>query len=144
MKKTNLIPSTGKTTHGETLTITPSNFTGGLDKYKFELGEDINISKTHSIATLRFVSDTDIYYAFKTKNRLLVKAGSNIPYFNVIHTWSEEQYPDGIAEVAFDFRPTGVYGKDFDTSKINDGKENFEDDCDINVTATFEYYGPLD
>ena len=55
------VTATGKTTHGETITITPSNFTGGLSKYKFELGDDINISKAASSATLRFVTDTDIY-----------------------------------------------------------------------------------
>jgi hypothetical protein len=144
MKELDLTPATGKTTHGTAIQIKPSDFSGGLNKYKFELGEDINISKPQSSATLRFVTDTDIYYAFKTKNRLLVKAGGNVPYYNVIHTWSDEQYEDGIAEVHLDLRPVGVYGRDYDPSKINDGKENFEDECVINVTPTFEYFKSLD
>jgi len=83
--------------------------------------------------SLNLVSSADVYY----KDELIIKKGGLIPFYHQCQKWHEEQFVDGYAKVILDFRPSGVFGSNFDINNINDGNSNFGEDFKIEITPVY-------
>jgi len=118
--------------NGESQNINATGFVGGLCDVNFNLFDEFMINKNISSPTLKFISDTDIYY----DKILLLKEDAAIPFFNSVQTWATDQYSGGIARVILDLRVAGMGGDDFEPNMLNDGKGY---KLDFKIKATPEY-----
>jgi hypothetical protein len=110
-------------------------FKGGLGDATFKLDDDFYENQEISKNTLRFITDTDIYY----HDKIVVKKGGAITYFHRVQTWDyNDMFKFGEAKVVLDLRPPNVYGSDFDLGLLNDGKESWGADFSFLVTPTYD------
>ncbi|MEK6829613.1 MAG: hypothetical protein AABY15_05835 [Nanoarchaeota archaeon] len=135
---------TGFTALGTSQGSGATNWTGGLFDMAFALGTGFDVSKQQSSATLRFSATTDIYYSGANGNTLVVAAGGNVPYFNSVQTWANDQFENNIARVVLDLRPAGVYGSDFNAALLNDGAGSFGAAFVITSVPVYEVYNDLE
>lgn len=139
---------TGETVTGTFQQSAATNWAGGLFNMEFDLNvggnNQFDISKQQSSASLRFSAATDIYYSGANGNQLLVPAGGNIPFYNSVQTWAQDQYANGIARVILDLRPSGVYGSDFDANMLNNGSGTFGSSFNIGAYPAFEIYNDIE
>jgi hypothetical protein len=134
---------TGTTSYGIATSDSALEWVGGLNNMEFKLGDGFSVSKNQSSATLRFITDSNIYLSGDSKNKLLVAAGGCVPFYNSVQTWSQHQYQDGIARVILDLRPPGVYGSDFSPMLLNDGEGNFGSELTIKARPTYEIFSDI-
>lgn len=116
---------------------------GGLNNMIIGLGTGFDVSKQQSSATLRFTATTDIYYSAGTAgNKLIAAAGTPIPFYSSVQTWTQDQYADGKARIIVDLRPAGIYGADFNPAMINNNAGTFGGN--ITVGAVYEVFNDLE
>ena len=115
---------------------------GGLNNMVVGLGTGFDVSKQQSSATLRFTATTDIYYSAGTAgNKLIAYAGTPIPFYSSVQTWTQDQYADGKARIIVDLRPAGIYGADFNPANLNNGSTAL---TNITVGAVYEVFNDLE
>lgn len=125
-------------------TLSGNNFSNGLYAVTVALGNDFNISKQQSSATVRFSAQTAIYYSAGSQNILIVPQGGNIPFFSQMQTWTEDQFASGNAKVVFDLRPASIIGSDFNTNMLNNGSTKFGSTFNIPFNVAYEVYNDLE
>jgi hypothetical protein len=99
-------------------TINALEFKNGLADFEIDLGDEFLFNKSISIGSLKFIAASDIYY----KKTLIVPKGKEIPHFKLVQIWSDKEYMDKKAKVILDLRPPGVYGTDFRSKLLNNGR----------------------
>jgi len=124
--------------------LSGSNFANGLKAVTTWLGNDFNISKQQSSATVRFSAQTAIYYSAGSQNILIVANGGSIPYFSQMQQWGLDQFDSGLANIVFDLRPASVIGTDFNTDMLNNGAGSFGSVFAVPFNAAFEIYNDLE
>lgn len=137
---------------GETATYSAGQATsaatawvGGLNNMIVGLGTGFDVSKQQSSATLRFTATTDIYYSAGTAgNKLIAAAGTPVPFYSSVQTWTQDQYADGKARIIVDLRPASIYGTDFNPAMINNGTGTFGGSFNITVGALYEVFNDLE
>jgi len=136
---------TGETAVGTTGTIIASAFTGGISSKNFALGTGFDISKQQSSASLRLSAVTDIYYLVSANNNvLIVAAGGRVPFFSQVQTWTNDQFDGNQLDAVVDLRFNGIFGTDFDPSKINNGAGSSGSSYTISFVPAYEVYNNLE
>jgi len=125
----------------EKIAIRADKFENGICAIKFPLGNEFNVSKQESTASLCLISSKSIYYETSDgMNILIVKEGGRVPYFTQIETWGDDAFKDLIFTGILDLRGSGLYGTDFNPNKINDGRGNFGHDFIMYITPQYYIY----
>jgi len=133
----------GYTALGTFATVNASGFTGGLATQTFALGVGFDVSKQQSSATVRLSASTAIYYSAGSTNILVVAAGSPIPFYSQIQSWTQDQFAGNQANVVMDLRPASVIGSDFNVDMINDNT-NFGAAYNITIAPVYEIFQDLE
>lgn len=130
---------------GGQATSAATAWVGGLNNMVVGLGTSFDVSKQQSSATLRFTATTDIYYSAGTAgNKLIALAGTPLPFYSSVQTWTQDQYADGNARIIVDLRPAGIYGADFNPAMINNNAGTFGGSLNITVGAVYEIFNDLE
>jgi len=130
-----------KLTTGENRTIRADLFTDGIYSVSFKLGNEFGISKSESTASLCLISNGPIFYETSDgMNILVVKEGGRMPYFTQVETWGDNAFLDNELKAVIDLRINGIYGPEFNSKKINDGRGNFGVDFFMSITPQYYVY----
>jgi len=130
-----------KLTTGENRTIRADWFTDGIYSVSFKLGNEFGISKSESTASLCLISNGPIFYETSDgMNILVVKEGGRVPYFTQVETWGDNAFPNNELKAVIDLRISGIYGPEFNSKKINDGRGNFGVDFFMSITPQYFVY----
>jgi hypothetical protein len=136
---------TGETAVGTTGVINASAFTSGISSKNFALGAGFDTSKQQSSASLYLSAVTAIYYlASANNNILIVPAGGRVPFFSQIQTWTQDQFAGNELDAVVDLRINGIYGSDFDPSKINNGAGSSGASYNISMVPAYQVYNDLE
>jgi len=122
---------TGYTVTASSSSFTNSQFSNGLLKASFDLGNSFNISKQQSSATVRFLTTNAISYDSST----VVSAGGQVPFYSQVQSYTQDQFAGGVAKIIIDLRPASITGSDFDTSLLSSA---------ITITPYYEVYNDLE
>ncbi len=118
---------------GKSMKIYSNKFSNGNCKFEFELGDDFGSNLNVASQTLRFISDSDIYY----NKKMVVEKGSPTPFYNFIKKWSPvELYENNKAIVSIDLRPNNNI-RNFKTNLLNNGVDKFGKDFIFNLTPCY-------
>ena len=127
-----------------TVTSAATSYAGGLLPQEFNLGNEFDISKQQSSATLRLSASTDIYYSAGSTNILVVAQGQAVPFYSQIQSWTQDQYAGNKMNLVVDLRVASVIGADFNPDALNNGSGLFGTAFNIALTPIFEIFGDLE
>jgi hypothetical protein len=114
------------------VTFSSGSTTNGLITTVVTAGTDFNISTAQSSASLTFTASTAIQY----NGVQIFGVGQVIPFYSQMQTYGQDIFAGGVFNVVLDVRPAGIYGLDFDNSKLGPGV--LSANASYNVYSTIE------
>ena len=117
------------------VSFTSGSTTNGLITTAITLGTDFNVSTSQSSASLTFTASTAILY----NGVQIFGVGQVIPFYSQLQTYGQDLFAAGTFNVVLDIRPAGIYGLDFDYSKLGtNGVGVLSANAFYNVYSTIE------
>ena len=117
------------------VSFTSGSTTNGLITTAITLGTDFNVSTSQSSASLTFTASTAILY----NGVQIFGVGQVIPFYSQLQTYGSDLFAAGKFNVVLDVRPAGIYGLDFDNSKLGiSGVGSMSANAFYNVYSTIE------